>query len=108
MLVTPSTMLNKPPPTGMSLLEITDNVKLAREYALLGSYSSAAVCYQGVLEQIRKYLLSVRDSSVQQKWQQVNSSSFSCHRSEIIHVKLMEELSLLERENEQSGIPVLL
>ncbi|KAI5614785.1 katanin p60 ATPase-containing subunit A1, partial [Silurus asotus] len=55
----------------MSLLEISENVKLAREYALLGNYSSAVVYYQGVLEQIRKYLLSVRDASVQQKWQQV-------------------------------------
>ncbi|XP_062857193.1 katanin p60 ATPase-containing subunit A1 [Trichomycterus rosablanca] len=55
----------------MSLAEINENVKLAREYALLGNYSSSVVCYQGVLEQIKKYLFSVRDSSVQQKWQQV-------------------------------------
>jgi len=55
----------------MSLGEINENVKLAREYALLGNYSSAVVCYQGVLEQIKKYLYSVRDSSLQQKWQQV-------------------------------------
>ncbi|XP_061098236.1 katanin p60 ATPase-containing subunit A1 [Conger conger] len=54
----------------MSLLEISENVKLAREYALLGNYSSAVVCYQGVLEQI-KMLFSVRDSALQQKWQQV-------------------------------------
>lgn len=64
------------PLTVMSLLEISENVKLAREYALLGNYSSAVVCYQGVLEQIRKYLLSVRDSFVQQKWQQVTSVYF--------------------------------
>ncbi|XP_030638411.1 katanin p60 ATPase-containing subunit A1 [Chanos chanos] len=55
----------------MSLFEISENVKLAREYALLGNYSSAVVCYQGVLEQIKKYLFSVRDSVLQQKWQQV-------------------------------------
>ncbi|KAI4904363.1 hypothetical protein NFI96_028921 [Prochilodus magdalenae] len=55
----------------MSLSEISENVKLAREYALLGNYSSAVVCYEGVLEQIKKYLYSVRDSSLQQKWQQV-------------------------------------
>ncbi|XP_012685236.1 katanin p60 ATPase-containing subunit A1 [Clupea harengus] len=55
----------------MSLFEISENVKLAREYALLGNYSSAAVCYQGVLEQIKKYLFSVRDTALQQKWQQV-------------------------------------
>lgn len=59
----------------MSLGEINENVKLAREYALLGNYNSAVVCYQGVLEQIKKYQYSVRDSSLQQKWQQVRVSS---------------------------------
>ncbi|XP_023148402.2 katanin p60 ATPase-containing subunit A1 isoform X2 [Amphiprion ocellaris] len=55
----------------MSLQEITENVKLAREYALLGNYSSACVLYRGVLEQIQKYVSAVRDSSLQQRWQQV-------------------------------------
>lgn len=55
----------------MSLLEISENVKLAREYALLGNYNSAIVYYQGVLEQMRKYLFSVKDPLLQQKWQQV-------------------------------------
>ncbi|KAL0967355.1 hypothetical protein UPYG_G00251200 [Umbra pygmaea] len=55
----------------MSLHEISENVKLAREYALLGNYSSAIVCYHGVLEQINKCLFTVRDSSFQQRWQKV-------------------------------------
>ncbi|XP_008287097.1 katanin p60 ATPase-containing subunit A1 isoform X2 [Stegastes partitus] len=55
----------------MSLREITENVKLAREYALLGNYSSACVLYRGVLEQIQKYVSAVRDSGSQQRWQQV-------------------------------------
>ncbi|KAK6295132.1 hypothetical protein J4Q44_G00343580 [Coregonus suidteri] len=56
----------------MSLHEISENVKLAREFALLGNYSSAIVCYQGVLEQIKKHLFTVRDSSsFQQRWQKV-------------------------------------
>ncbi|XP_037541990.1 katanin p60 ATPase-containing subunit A1 [Nematolebias whitei] len=55
----------------MSLREITENMKLAREYALLGNYSSASVLYQGLLEQIKKFLYTVRDSSVQQQWQQL-------------------------------------
>ncbi|KAL2082366.1 hypothetical protein ACEWY4_022184 [Coilia grayii] len=55
----------------MSLFEISENVKLAREYALLGNYSSAAVCYQGVLEQIKKNLYSVKDTALHHKWQQV-------------------------------------
>ncbi|MEQ2217805.1 hypothetical protein XENOCAPTIV_023209 [Xenoophorus captivus] len=56
----------------MSLREISENVKLAREYALLGNYSSASVLYHGLLEQIKKYMYTVLDSSVQQRWQQVN------------------------------------
>ncbi|KAM9704121.1 katanin p60 ATPase-containing subunit A1 [Menidia menidia] len=55
----------------MSLQEISENVKLAREYALLGNYRSASVLYQGLLEQIQKYMYTVRDSSFQQRWQQL-------------------------------------
>lgn len=55
----------------MSLVMISDNVKLAREYALLGNYDSAMVYYQGVLDQINKSLSSVKDVYLQQKWQQV-------------------------------------
>ncbi|XP_054825853.1 katanin p60 ATPase-containing subunit A1 isoform X1 [Eublepharis macularius] len=55
----------------MSLVMISENVKLAREYALLGNYDSAMVYYQGVLDQINKYLSSVKDAYLQQKWQQV-------------------------------------
>ncbi|XP_040206531.1 katanin p60 ATPase-containing subunit A1 isoform X1 [Rana temporaria] len=54
----------------MSLLMISENVKLAREYALLGNYDSALVYYQGVLDQMSKYLY-VKDTFLQQKWQQV-------------------------------------
>lgn len=58
----------------MSLVMIIENVKLAREYALLGNYDSAMVYYQGVLDQMNKYLYSVRDTYLQQKWQQVSST----------------------------------
>lgn len=51
---------------------ISENVKLAREYALLGNYDSAMVYYQGVLDQMSKYLSSVKDTYLQQKWQQVS------------------------------------
>lgn len=56
----------------MSLVMISENVKLAREYALLGNYDSAMVYYQGVLDQMSKYLSSVKDTYLQQKWQQVS------------------------------------
>ncbi|KAG8123738.1 hypothetical protein E2320_019139 [Naja naja] len=50
----------------MSLVMISENVKLAREYALLGNYDSAMVYYQGVLDQISKYHSSVKDTYLQQ------------------------------------------
>lgn len=59
----------------MSLREISENVKLAREYALLGNYSSASVLYHGLLEQIKKYAYTLRDSGFQQRWQQASVSS---------------------------------
>lgn len=59
----------------MSLREISENVKLAREYALLGNYSSASVLYQGLLEQINKYVYTVRDGGLQQRWQQVHNNN---------------------------------
>lgn len=52
---------------------ISENVKLAREYALLGNYDSALVYYQGVLDQMSKYLY-VKDTFLQQKWQQLHWS----------------------------------
>jgi katanin p60 ATPase-containing subunit A1 len=55
----------------MSLEMIVENVKLAHEYALLGNYDSAIVYYQGVLDQMNKYLYSVKDTYLPQKWQQV-------------------------------------
>ncbi|KAK7907560.1 hypothetical protein WMY93_016172 [Mugilogobius chulae] len=55
----------------MSVREIVENVKLAREYALLGNYSSASVLYQGVLDQIKKHIYTVCEGSFQQRWQQV-------------------------------------
>ncbi|XP_054618290.1 katanin p60 ATPase-containing subunit A1 [Dunckerocampus dactyliophorus] len=55
----------------MSLREINENVKLAREYALLGNYNSASVLYQGLLEQINKYVYTTRDGSLQQRWQKL-------------------------------------
>uniref|UniRef100_A0A674BXW1 Katanin p60 (ATPase containing) subunit A 1 n=1 Tax=Salmo trutta TaxID=8032 RepID=A0A674BXW1_SALTR len=74
----------------MSLHEISENVKLAREYALLGNYSSAIVCYQGVLEQIKKHLFTLRDSSFQQRWQKINEENKQVEEimTTLEHVKL--------------------
>lgn len=55
----------------MSVREIVENVKLAREYALLGNYNSASVLYHGLLEQIKKHIYTVCEGSYQQRWQQL-------------------------------------
>uniref|UniRef100_A0A672FBE0 Katanin p60 ATPase-containing subunit A1 n=1 Tax=Salarias fasciatus TaxID=181472 RepID=A0A672FBE0_SALFA len=54
----------------MSLRDISEDLRLAREYALLGNYASASVLYRGLLEQIKKYAYTVRDTSFHQRWQQ--------------------------------------
>jgi len=49
--------------------EICENARLARENALLGQYDSALVYYQGVLQQIQKLMIIVKEPSRKQKWQ---------------------------------------
>jgi len=57
-----------------SLSDIYENVKTARENALLGSYDTSQVYYQGAVQQIQKHLSSVADPARKQKWQQVTAS----------------------------------
>ena len=53
------------------LEEICDNVKMGREYALLGNYDTSLVYYQGVLQQIQKRIngFVAKDSDIRSKWQ---------------------------------------
>ena len=58
----------------MSLTEICENAKMAREYALLGNYDTSLVYYQGVIQQIQKHIQQIRDdSAMRQEWHQVCS-----------------------------------
>ncbi|XP_076807705.1 katanin p60 ATPase-containing subunit A1-like [Clavelina lepadiformis] len=54
-----------------SLDEICENVKMGREYALLGNYDTAMVYYQGVLQQIQKLVnnLPSKESEIRSAWQ---------------------------------------
>jgi katanin p60 ATPase-containing subunit A1 len=56
--------------------EIVDNVKMAREYALLGNYDTALVYFQGVLQQIQKHIVGIVDPVRKQKWHQGKSLEF--------------------------------
>jgi katanin p60 ATPase-containing subunit A1 len=51
--------------------DILENVKLARENALLGNYDTSQVYYQGAVQQIQKLVMNVTDPVIKQKWQQV-------------------------------------
>uniref|UniRef100_A0A8C6V4U5 Katanin p60 ATPase-containing subunit A1 n=1 Tax=Naja naja TaxID=35670 RepID=A0A8C6V4U5_NAJNA len=76
----------------MSLVMISENVKLAREYALLGNYDSAMVYYQGVLDQISKYHSSVKDTYLQQNGNRQEISIEAKHVKDIM--KTLESFKL--------------
>ena len=54
-----------------TLTEISENTKMARETALFGQYDTSLVYYQGVIQQIQKYLSSIEDPDRRRKWMQV-------------------------------------
>jgi len=53
----------------LSISDICENTKLAREMSLLGNYETASVYYQGVIQQIHRLLATIDDPSRKQKWQ---------------------------------------
>ena len=55
----------------VSIAEICENTKLAREAALLGNYETAGVYYQGVVQQIHRLLATISDPVHKGKWQSV-------------------------------------
>jgi len=56
------------------LSDIQENIKSARESALLGSYDTSLVYYQGAAQQVQKHLSTITDPARKQKWQQVKST----------------------------------
>jgi len=58
-----------------ALSDVQENIKSARENALLGSYDTSQVYYQGALQQIQKHLSSITDPTRKQKWQQVTAAA---------------------------------
>jgi len=55
----------------VSMTDICENTKLAREMSLLGNYETASVYYQGVIQQIHRLLSTIDDQGRKQKWQQI-------------------------------------
>ena len=57
-----------------SVTEISENIKLAREHALLGEYETAVVYYQGVINQIQKFIVTAKDHQKREKYQTVKQN----------------------------------
>lgn len=55
----------------VSISEICENTKLAREMALMGNYDTSGVYYQGVIQQIHRLLTTIGDATRKGKWQVV-------------------------------------
>ncbi|KYM77153.1 PREDICTED: katanin p60 ATPase-containing subunit A-like 1 [Atta cephalotes] len=53
----------------VSINEICENTKLAREMALMGNYDTSGVYYQGVVQQIHRLLATIADATRKAKWQ---------------------------------------
>jgi len=56
----------------MSAQNVSQNVKQARENALVGCYEEAQVYYKGAAQDIRLLLKQTAELDVKEKWQQVN------------------------------------
>ncbi|XP_054270368.1 katanin p60 ATPase-containing subunit A-like 1 [Macrosteles quadrilineatus] len=61
----------------VSINEICENTKLAREMALMGNYETSSVYYQGVIQNIQKLLISIADNTRKAKWQQIQKQVVS-------------------------------
>ncbi|XP_013147631.1 PREDICTED: katanin p60 ATPase-containing subunit A-like 1 [Papilio polytes] len=55
----------------VSVGEICENTKLAREMALMGNYESALVYYEGTVQMIHRLLITIADTTRKSKWQLV-------------------------------------
>lgn len=56
----------------VSVGEICENTKLAREMALMGNYDSALVYYEGTVQMIHRLLITIADPTRKSKWQLVS------------------------------------
>lgn len=55
----------------VSVFEMYENAKLAREMAVMGNYESSGVYYEGTLQQINR-LVMTSDHASKQKWLSVS------------------------------------
>lgn len=60
----------------VSVGEICENTKLAREMTLMGNYDSALVYYEGTVQMIHRLLITIADPTRKSKWQLVSDLFF--------------------------------
>ena len=51
--------------------EVSENVKQAREQALVGCYDESKVFYTGAIEGIQQLIKQTNDRDMKEKWKQV-------------------------------------
>lgn len=56
-----------------STQEISENVKQARENALIGNYDDSNVFYKGALQGVQQMFKNTPDLDMKQKWKEVSS-----------------------------------
>ncbi|XP_020912273.1 katanin p60 ATPase-containing subunit A-like 1 [Exaiptasia diaphana] len=84
----------------MSWSEICENTKMGREYALLGNYDTALVYYQGVIQQIQKLVVQIKEPVRKQKWQEARQMIVQ----EYEHVKdISQTLANFKKDTVQYG-----
>jgi len=60
----------------VSINEICENTKLAREMALMGNYETSGVYYEGVVQQMHRLLITISEPTRKGKWQLVSSETY--------------------------------
>nr|XP_027211602.1 katanin p60 ATPase-containing subunit A1-like isoform X1 [Penaeus vannamei] len=80
----------------VNVQDICENMRLAREMALTSQYETAAVYYQGVVQQIHRLLATIQEPNRKIKWQQVQQQV----AAEYENLKeLMNSISLFKSDN---------
>ncbi|XP_045604461.1 katanin p60 ATPase-containing subunit A-like 1 isoform X2 [Procambarus clarkii] len=80
----------------VNIQDICENMRLAREMALTSQYETAAVYYQGVVQQIHRLLATIQEPNRKTKWQQVQQQV----AAEYENLKeLMNCISLFKSDN---------
>lgn len=79
----------------VSVGEICENTKLAREMALMGNYDSAMVYYEGTVQMIHRLLTTIADPTRKSKWQLV--SALRITKYVLVHNSVLFKLFTLNR-----------